>query len=205
MEASGSKPTEVLAWLQARSADPAAAQLSDLVMTAGQKLVGQPAPRLVAARIDGQPGTLDLATLKGKPVLLDFFATWCQPCVQQAPAISALITRLGDRIHVVGISLDSKDTLDRIPAFLKEHAITWPVVGDGQGWDGETHAAFHVKSIPHFVLIGPDGRIAAVDLTGEDGAATAANIERALAELNGEAPTPEVAPTPPITTEDPLP
>jgi cytochrome c biogenesis protein CcmG/thiol:disulfide interchange protein DsbE len=208
MEATGAKPKDVQAWIQARIADPAAALVADSAMTAGQKLVGRPAPRLVAPRRDGQPGNLDLAELRGKPVLLDFFATWCQPCVAQAPALTALQARLGARVQFVGVSLDTKDTVERIPAFLKEHGVTWPVVGEGLGWDSDLNPAYQVSAIPAFVLIGADGRIAAVDLAGADGAATVANIERALLELEGGGALPAAEAVPlrqPAHPEEPLP
>ena len=205
MEATGEKPKAVQAWIQARIADPAAALVADSAMTAGQKLVGRPAPKLVAARRDGQAGELNLADLRGKPVLLDFFATWCQPCVAQAPALVALQAKLGARVQFLSVSLDTKDTLERIPAFLKEHGMIWPVVGEGLGWDSEINPAYQVSGIPAFILVGADGRIAAVDLAGADGAATAANIERAVIELEGGGAAP-AAPVPrPVQPEEPLP
>ena len=205
MEATGEKPKAVQAWIQARIADPAAALVADSAMTAGQKLVGRPAPKLIAARRDGQAGELNLADLRGKPVLLDFFATWCQPWVAQAPALVALQAKLGARVQFLGVSLDTKDTVDRIPAFLKEHGVTWPAVGEGLGWDSEINPSFQVSGIPAFILVGPDGRIAAVDLAGADGAATAANIERAVIELEGGGAAPAVPAPRPVQPEEPLP
>lgn len=188
MEAAGEKPEAVQAWLQSRSGDPAAATVAESALTPGQRLVGLEAPRVSAARLDGKPGTLDLATLRGKPLLVDFFATWCKPCEAIAPALVQLRRRLGVRLQVVGVSLDTPETVARIPAFVARHGIDWPVIGDGVGWDSEIDDAFHVGAIPALVLIDAAGKVAAIDLVGDSAEATAANVERALQALEGGGP-----------------
>lgn len=188
MEAAGEKPEAVQAWLQSRSGDPAAATVAESALTPGQRLVGLEAPRVSAARLDGKPGTLDLATLRGKPLLVDFFATWCKPCEAIAPALVQLRRRLGARLQVVGVSLDTPETVARIPAFIARHGIDWPVIGDGVGWDSEIDDAFHVGAIPALVLIDAAGKVAAIDLVGDSVEATTANVERALVVLEGGGP-----------------
>jgi thiol-disulfide isomerase/thioredoxin len=188
MEAAGEKPEAVQAWLQSKAGDPAAATVAESALTPGQRLVGLEAPRVSAARLDGKPGTLDLATLRGKPLLVDFFATWCKPCEAIAPALVQLRRRLGTRLQVVGVSLDTPETVARIPAFVARHGIDWPVIGDGVGWDSEIDDAFHVGAIPALVLIDAAGKVAAIDLVGDSVEATAANVERALQALEGGLP-----------------
>ncbi|MBN8527114.1 MAG: TlpA family protein disulfide reductase, partial [Planctomycetes bacterium] len=144
------------------------------------RLVGRPAPALVAPRLDKAGEAFDLASLRGKPVLIDFFATWCGPCAAIAPAI-ARFARAHPEVQVVGVSLDNPQTLADLPAYMAKHAITWPVVGERLGWDGEIDDAWRVQAIPALILVDAAGRLVANDLVGDGVDDTIARLEAALA------------------------
>ncbi len=192
MEELGRKPEEVQAWMQARASDPAAAEVLDSAMTDSQKLVGQPAPALKLKRLDGTPGEIDLTAYRGKFVMIDFFATWGKPCEGVAPVIAAVAARLGAKgLVTIGVSLDTKDTLPSLPGWIAKHGITYPIIGEGLGWDGETDKAWHIDAIPALLLIGPDGRISSNELLAATADETVRNIEGAL---NPLPPAPPAAP-----------
>jgi thiol-disulfide isomerase/thioredoxin len=182
MERGGAKPAEVLAWIQARVADPAAAEVAANAISAGDRMVGQPAPPLKAPRLDKPGEAFDLAALRGKPVLVDFFASWCAPCAAVAPAV-ARFAALHPDIHIIGVSLDNPQTMGDLPAFLAKHAITWPVVGESLGWDGELDDAWRVDGIPGLILVAADGTVAANELVGGTTQETLERLEEAVRAL----------------------
>lgn len=107
--------------------------------------------------VDGQK--LDLADLRGKVVLLDFWATWCPPCVEEAPALVETHRKFKDRgFTIVGISLDQdKSALEK---FTEEHGMDWPQFFDGKGWDNEVAKRFKIRSVPTMWLLDREGRLA---------------------------------------------
>lgn len=192
MERPEPDPEAIKAWLHQHASDPALAQVASSALTAGQQLIGQTAPPWTAKRIDGVDGAIDLAKLRGSVVLLDYFATWCQPCEAVAPVVAALAKRYEARgLVTIGVSLDTRETVHQLPDFLRRHGMAYPVVGELLGWDGELEKAFHIDGIPSLVLIGADGRIAAVDLLGSTPEATAKRLTEALdSALRAAAPAP---------------
>jgi thiol-disulfide isomerase/thioredoxin len=124
----------------------------------------------------------DLAALKGKPVLVDFFASWCAPCAAVAPAVVRFAADHPE-IAIVGVSLDNPQTMADLPGFMAKHAITWPVIGEKLGWDGELDDAWRVDGIPALILVGADGKILANELVGISTEATLEALEKAVKAL----------------------
>ena len=106
--------------------------------------------------VDGKK--FDLAGLRGKVVLIDFWATWCPPCVEEVPQLVETYEKFKDRgFEIVGISLDNdKSALEK---FTAENKMTWPQFFDGKGWDNELAQRFKIQSVPTMWLLGRDGKL----------------------------------------------
>ncbi len=150
----------------AKNADETLAELEQMERaekaTAALK-VGAPFPAITEQDFEGKPLTLD--AYKGKVVLLDFWATWCGPCVAELPNVLAAYQKYhGKGFEIIGISLD-KDRA-ALSAFLKENKVTWQQYFDGQGWQNKLAQQHGVMSIPTTYLLDGEGRIIASDLRG---------------------------------------
>ena len=103
--------------------------------------------------------------MSGKVVLVDFWATWCPPCVAEMPNVIAAYNQYHDQgFEIIGISLDQDK--DALLAFTKENKMPWPQYFDGKGWSNEIAGQYGIRGIPATFLIGKDGKIAATDLRG---------------------------------------
>ena len=120
---------------------------------------------IVAKDLSGQP--LSLAQYRGKVVLMDFWATWCGPCVGEMPNVIAAYRKYhAQGFDVVGVSLDSDHAA--LTSFLKQNQMPWRQVYDGKGWESAVPNQYGVRSIPFALLVGRDGRIIAVGARGPD-------------------------------------
>lgn len=152
-----------------------AAQQDNLRKQAALK-VGEKFPDFEEKDLTG--ASLSVAQFKGKAVLVDFWATWCGPCVAELPNVLAAYAKYRDKgFEIIGISLDRDE--DALKAFLAEHKMTWPQYFDGKAWDSALGRAYGVNSIPATYLLDREGRIVAKNLRGDA-------LERELAKLLGE-------------------
>ena len=101
---------------------------------------------------------VNLADLRGKVVLIDFWATWCPPCIEEVPALVETYEKFKDRgFEIVGISLDSdKSALQK---FTAENKMTWPQIFDGKGWENEMAQRFKIQSVPTMWLLDRQGKL----------------------------------------------
>ncbi|HEY1065750.1 MAG TPA: thioredoxin-like domain-containing protein [Pirellulales bacterium] len=133
--------------------------------------------------VDG--GKLDWASYRGKIVLIDFWATWCGPCVAEIPSVKTLYSAYHDKgFEIVGISLD--DDAEELKKFLLENGMTWPQLHV----DGGKHPMaekYNVRAIPTMILVGKDGKVLKASARGP-------KLAEALKELFGPLPEGVVLP-----------
>ena len=117
--------------------------------------------------LSGKPVTL--AQYKGKVVLIDFWATWCRPCVAELPNVVAAYNKYKNKgFDIIGVSLDRAGDRQKLVAFAKSHAMPWRQIYDGKHWQSAQAKRYGVQAIPFTLLIGRDGKIAAVGARGEE-------------------------------------
>lgn len=128
------------------------------------------APAFTLPRLD-QPGSLSLASLRGKAVVLNFWASWCIPCREEAPRLTAAWAKWRDQ-GVVIVGIDAQDFRSDARAFMKRYGITYPIVHDGQG---STLGRYGVTGFPETYFVNRAGQ-----LVGErvQGPVTVEQLER---------------------------
>ncbi|HET6277154.1 MAG TPA: redoxin domain-containing protein [Candidatus Polarisedimenticolia bacterium] len=127
-----------------------------VVMRATPPAEGEPAPAFTATDLQGR--TVRLDDLRGRPVLLDFWASWCPPCRASAITLKRFADQFGDRLAIIGISLD--EDRSAFEAFVYNHHLPGHQIHDG-GPAGPITTLYDAASygLPYSVLIDPDGDV----------------------------------------------
>ena len=137
-------------------------------------VVGSKFPDFEEKDLAGKP--LSIAGVKGKVVLIDFWATWCTPCVLELPNVLEAYEKYhGSGFEIIGISLD-KDR-QQLEKFIKQKNMTWPQFFDGKVWENKLSQQYGINSIPATYLLDGEGKIIASNLEGK---ALEAAVEQAL-------------------------
>jgi peroxiredoxin len=140
--------------------------------------IGQPAPEFTMNDSTGQP--VALSSLKGKVLLVDFWASWCSPCRAENPNVVKAWQAYNKKgFDVLGVSFDSNR--EKWIKAVKDDNLTWTQVSDLKGWANEAGKLYGVNSIPANVLLDADQKIIGRNLRGED-------LLKKLEELFGPAP-----------------
>jgi thiol-disulfide isomerase/thioredoxin len=150
------------------------ALLQELTQASDVKLADAAKLRLLKEQMVGKPlnlqftamdgSAIDLQGLRGKIVLIDFWATWCPDCLRDMPAIRQIYQKYKDKgFAVIGISLD-KDA-QALSNFVARKLIPWPQYFDGQGWGNEFATKYGVRAIPEMWLIDQRGDLVSTDVS----------------------------------------
>jgi cytochrome c biogenesis protein CcmG, thiol:disulfide interchange protein DsbE len=133
------------------------------VSTALNKGEQPAAPSFDLERLDGR-GRIDLSSFRGKkPVVLDFWASWCTPCISESKRLQAALERYGDRIAFIGV--DTKDFSEDARQWQRKHGITYPSVHDG---GGDVLAEWGGLPIPRIFFIARSGKVVGELVAEED-------------------------------------
>ncbi|WP_228451184.1 MULTISPECIES: TlpA disulfide reductase family protein [unclassified Chryseobacterium] len=131
--------------------------------------IGKKAPEITMTKADGT--AFSLSTLKGKMVLIDFWATWCAPCVEEQPELKALYDAYSDKVknnqfEILGISLDrNKESWQKA---IDRFGINWIQISDLKFWKSPVAKLYEVDELPFNIIIDGQGTILAKNLHGKD-------------------------------------
>jgi cytochrome c biogenesis protein CcmG/thiol:disulfide interchange protein DsbE len=141
-------------WVAVGALVVAAIVVAEVASGGGNDSNGRQAPPLPAKALRA-PG-VDLAELRGKPALVDFFASWCHPCAEEAPTLRKLSQSLADKATIVAVDWDDAGGAAR--AFVRKHGWTFPVLADTSGTAGEKYG---LVGLPTSFVLDPQGKIVA--------------------------------------------
>jgi cytochrome c biogenesis protein CcmG, thiol:disulfide interchange protein DsbE len=145
---------------------------ADLLTSGGSESTARPAPALPSKVL--VPPRVTLASLRGRPAIVNFWASWCGPCKREAPELEHLSRKLGDRARLVGV--DWGDNAAGARAFIERHGWSFPVLREATSAVGNDYG---LRGLPTTFLLDGQGRIVRT-LRGPQ---TAASIERALGSI----------------------
>jgi peroxiredoxin len=138
--------------------------------------IGKPVKEFALTSLTGEP--VSVAKYKGKVVLLDFWATWCSPCVHEMPNVKKIYDQYHAKgFEIIGISLDNAK--EKLTEYIKTQNIQWLITFSGKGWGDDTAALYGVRSIPSTWVLDKKGMLRYFGIRGDE---LGKAIEKLLAE-----------------------
>jgi peroxiredoxin len=150
--------------------------------------VGESAEDFAFKTIDGRD--LRLSNFRGKVVMLDFWATWCGPCIRDLPDVKKIYGKFDrSKFEILGISLDGKSTktsLDTVKKFIDKHEMKWPTTFDDGGWGNLVAKQYRVTGIPHQLIVDQNGIIRLITGGADSSGKKLQRIQETIEKLIGK-------------------
>lgn len=109
--------------------------------------------------------------LKGKVVVIDFWATWCGPCIAEMPNMKKLYEQYKDQgVEFIGVSLDAPESQggrEKLVQYVEQNNVPWPQYYQGNGWDSEFSKSWGVNAIPQLFIVDAEGKLHSVEARGQ--------------------------------------
>ncbi|HHT9136910.1 MAG TPA: redoxin domain-containing protein [Candidatus Wunengus sp. YC60] len=122
----------------------------------GMLRIGMEAPTFNVADVNGNP--VDLSKYKGNIIIIDFWATWSDPCIQEFPNVKKMYAKFkGKGVQFLGVSLD--DDIEDLRGFVKQFDVEWPQIFDGKRWAGEIPSLYHIQATPTMYVLDRENKV----------------------------------------------
>lgn len=139
--------------------------MKDKVTRYKRTAIGATAP--IISEVDSSGNILNLYDAKGEVTLIDFWASWCGPCLRQVPDLLDAYDKYHDKgFEIYGVSVDSKEKSWK--SAIAKYAMPWPNVSDLKGWGSKTAADYNATFVPYNLLLDSDGKIIAKNLHSKE-------------------------------------
>lgn len=136
--------------IDSRAADSFGSELSGTIR------IGKEAPTFNVIDFDGKP--VDLSKSKGNITIIDFWATWCDPCIQEFPKVKKMYSKFKNKgVLFIGVSLD--DDIEDLRGFVKQEEVEWPQIFDGKRWKGAIPSLYNIQMIPTMIVLDRENKI----------------------------------------------
>jgi len=146
---------------------PSATEFAERLAIAHKLVIGNPAMEFTQMDTAGKP--VSLASLRGKVLLVDFWASWCGPCRRDNPNVVRMFNQYKDKgFDVLGVSLDRPDAKEKWLKAIHDDKLTWTHVSDLKYWDNDVAKLYGVRAIPFNLLLDKEGKIIGRNLHGDE-------------------------------------
>ena len=151
---------------QSLKKSPAGIELASRIKGMRSSDIGDDAPIFTLPDTNGHD--VSLSDFKGKYVLIDFWATWCSPCMAEMPNVAKAYSQYKDKgLEIIGVSLDRPDSKSLWLKVIKRDHLDWIQLSDLNWWNSKAALLYNINSVPANFLIDPKGKIIAKNVRGE--------------------------------------